>query len=306
MAEERPAAAADAERTASRLIIPQLGRKRLADLATEDITAWRNALAKEPARLRTRPGAPQNFKAAPTTKEAQRARKATVNRVWTTLRAALNRAFKSGHVQDDLAWRRVEPFKKVSARRPGHLSVAECKRLINAADPASGFRDLVQAALSTGCRFGELSALDVRDFQRGKLHIRTSKSGRPRDVVLSDEGIKFFERLAAGRPGNEPMLMRNGGRWQKSEQARPMREACKHAKITPAVGFHALRHSWASLAVMNAMPLMVVARNLGHADTRMVELHYGHLAESYIDKEIRDAAPVFGLKRDKKVAALPR
>jgi integrase len=102
------------------------------------------------------------------------------------------------------------------------------------------------------------------------------------------------------------MLMRNGGRWQKSEQARPMREACKHAKITPAVGFHALRHSWASLAVMNAMPLMVVARNLGHADTRMVELHYGHLAESYIDKEIRDAAPVFGLKRDKKVAALPR
>jgi hypothetical protein len=27
---------------------------------------------------------------------------------------------------------------------------------------------------------------------------------------------------------------------------------------------------------MNGMPLMVVAKNLGHVDTRMVEAHYGH------------------------------
>ena len=27
---------------------------------------------------------------------------------------------------------------------------------------------------------------------------------------------------------------------------------------------------------------MVVARNLGHADTRMVEKHYGHLTPSYV------------------------
>jgi hypothetical protein len=31
---------------------------------------------------------------------------------------------------------------------------------------------------------------------------------------------------------------------------------------------------------MNGVPLMVVAKNLGHADTRMVEKHYGHLAPS--------------------------
>ena len=41
-----------------------------------------------------------------------------------------------------------------------------------------------------------------------------------------------------------------------------MREACHHARITPAVGFHILRHTWASLAVMAGMPLMVVARDL--------------------------------------------
>jgi len=33
-------------------------------------------------------------------------------------------------------------------------------------------------------------------------------------------------------------------------------------------------------------PLMVVARNLGDADTRMVEKHYGHLATSYVREAI--------------------
>jgi hypothetical protein len=37
---------------------------------------------------------------------------------------------------------------------------------------------------------------------------------------------------------------------------------------------------------------MVVARNLGHADTRMVEKHYGHLATSYVREAIRAAKPL--------------
>jgi hypothetical protein len=46
---------------------------------------------------------------------------------------------------------------------------------------------------------------------------------------------------------------------------------------------------------MNGAPLLVVAKNLGHTDTRMVEKHYGHLAPSYIADAIRAAAPKFGL-----------
>ena len=46
---------------------------------------------------------------------------------------------------------------------------------------------------------------------------------------------------------------------------------------------------------MNGVPLMVVAKNLGHVDTRMVEKHYGHLSASYIADEIRRAAPRFGV-----------
>ena len=39
---------------------------------------------------------------------------------------------------------------------------------------------------------------------------------------------------------------------------------------------------------------IVVACSLGHADTRMVEKHYGHLSSSYAADEIRRAAPRFG------------
>src|SRR5262249_13317450 len=62
-------------------------------------------------------------------------------------------------------------------------------------------------------------------------------------------------------------IMMMGVSWSRSEQHRRMRAACAHAHITPAVGFHALRHTWASLACLARVPLLVVARNLGHADT---------------------------------------
>jgi hypothetical protein len=49
---------------------------------------------------------------------------------------------------------------------------------------------------------------------------------------------------------------------------------------------------------------MVVARNLGHADTRMVERHYGHLAPSFIADAIRAAAPKFGIKPETKLVPI--
>jgi integrase len=74
-----------------------------------------------------------------------------------------------------------------------------------------------------------------------------------------------------------------------------MRLAVTAAKIIPPITFHGLRHTWASLAVMAGMPLMIVARNLGHADTKMVERHYGHLAPSYVVDQVRQHAPRFGI-----------
>jgi hypothetical protein len=52
------------------------------------------------------------------------------------------------------------------------------------------------------------------------------------------------------------------------------------------------------------VPLIVVAKNLGHSDTRMVEKHYGHLAPSYIADAFRAGAPRFGATGNENVASI--
>jgi integrase len=275
-------------------ILPTLGKLKVSDLTTAQLNNWRDALAEAPALLRSKVGTKHNARPYPNTEEQRRARRATANKVVTILKAALNHSFNNDLIADDSAWRKFKSFRNVSSARSGYLTVSEAQRLINAADALSGFHDLLHAALLTGCRYGELCRLRVRDFANGKLAIQKSKTGKPRHVRLTDEGRKFFEQLTVGRDCDEWLLInrRLGREWRKSEQARPMRNACVRAKIPP-LGIHQMRHTYASLAVMGGVPLIVVADNLGHKDTRMVEKHYGHLTDDFKDKAIRECAPRF-------------
>jgi integrase len=280
-------------------IEPKLGDFQCNRLTTAELQKWLRDLASSPARLRSKKDAnkPNLRPLAKDDPEAVRRRRATANRILTVLKAALNRAWREGKISSDDAWRRVEPFEQADAARVRYLTVAEAKRLPNAA--YVDFRRLAQAALATGARYGELATVCASDFNSdsGTIHVRTSKSGKGRHIVLNDEGVALFKSLAAGKPGDALLLTKaDGSAWKKSDQARPMADACKRAKIKPAASFHILRHTWASHAVMNGVPLMVVARNLGHSDTRMVEKHYGHLAPSYIADAIRAGAPTFGIE----------
>jgi integrase len=280
-------------------ITPKLGDIECSRLSTAELQKWLRDLASSPARLRSKKNAkkPNLRPLAKDDPEAVRRRKATANRTLTVLKAALNRAWREGKIASDDGWRRVEPFEQADAARIRYLTVAEAKRLPNAADV--DFRRLAQAALASGARYGELATIYASDFNpdSGTIHVRTSKSGKGRHIVLNDEGVALFKSLAAGKPGDVLLLTKaDGSAWKKSDQARPMADACKRAKIKPAASFHILRHTWASHAVMNGVPLMVVARNLGHSDTRMVEKHYGHLAPSYIADAIRAGAPTFGIE----------
>jgi integrase len=283
----------DARTKANALIVPALGSFPVSDLTALQLRRWRDTLAASPPRVRTTQGAPQRHREV-TGEDAKRARRATVNRIWAILRAALNQAFRDNLVPSDAEWRKVKPFKKTDRARLRYLKVEEAKRLIKACPPE--FRALVRAALQTGCRYSELTRLTAEDFDpaTGTVHIRQSKSGDPRHVVLTDEGIALFRQLTTGRPGNAPILHKaDGSTWGYADQRKPMLDAVEQAKLEPAISFHGLRHTWASLAVMNGVPLLVVARNLGHTSTRMVETHYGHLAKDYITDAIRAGAPKF-------------
>jgi integrase len=285
-------------------IVPNLGDIQCERLTTTEVQRWLRELSARPARLRSKKDAKKpNFRELDKADhEAIRRRRASANRTLTVLKAALNRGWREGKIPSDEAWRRVELFEDVAAARVRYLTVAEAKRFLNACDP--DFRRLAQAALVTGARYGELAALRASDFNpdSGTIHVRTSKSGRGRHIVLNDEGTALFKSLSAGKSGDALLLTKSdSSAWNKSHQARPMAEACKRARITPSASFHILRHTWASLAVMAGASLMVAARNLGHADTRMVERHYGHLAPSYIADAIRAAAPKFDIEPDRKV-----
>jgi integrase len=219
-------------------------------------------------------------------------------------RAALNQAFRDDKTGTDVAWRTVKPFREVDAPRLRYFTKDEVRRLINAAQ--GDFRDLVKAALFTGCRYGELADLRAADFNRdsGTVFVGRSKSGKARHVVLTEEGRRFFETLTAGRPGDALMLAHaDGQEWLPSRQVRPMAEACKAASITGG-SFHILRHTAASHLVMGGVPLNVVAHNLGHADTRMTERHYAHLAPSYIAEMIRKFAPTFDAEDDSNIVSI--
>jgi integrase len=302
-----PHAVRDARSRAAVHILPALGTTKIAGLTTDRLRRWRDGMAKSAPRLRAGNGKAPRYRVVIDGDETKRQRRSSTNRTWTVLRAALNHAFRDGKVAIDTAWRKVQPFRNVDASRARYLAVTEGKRLINAADPE--FRPLVQAALATGCRYGELIRLRVHDFNpdSSTLAIRQSKSGQPRHVVLTDEGAALFTRLTAGRRGGEWLLYRADGKpWQASHQIRRMAEACARAKIEPAISFHGLRHTYASLATMNGVPLLVTAKNLGHSDTRMVERHYGHLAPSFVADAIRAGAPQFGLSKPGNVRPLGR
>lgn len=246
-----------------------LGSTKLEDLTAEQVRKWHAKLAKASARVRTKKGAEQKFRTNEDDPERERRRKSTANRILTILKAALNRSWRDGHVASDRAWRRVEPFKNVESARIRYLALDEATRFVNAAD--EDFRKLVRGALETGARYGELCGMLVADYNSdaGTVSVPDPKTGKPRHIVLSFDGVDFFDEITAGRGGAEPIFLKaDGSRWLTDHQSEPMRETNKRARISPPINFHGLRHTWASHAVMNGMPLLVVAKNLGHPSLR--------------------------------------
>jgi integrase len=284
---------------------PELGTVPLAKLTKGRIIGWHQKIAETPARLRTKPGAAQKYREADAGAEVVRRRRSTANRVLTILKAALNHAHRERRCASDDAWRTVRAFREADAARLRYLSDDEARRLTNACPP--DFRALVTAALLTGCRYGELTAMIGEDFNSdtGTVRVRTSKSGKPRHVVLTQEGRDFVAGLAAGKPGSAHLFLRaNGKPWAKSEQQRPLAAACAVARVEPAVNFHGLRHTYASRLAMREVPLAVIAAQLGHSDTRMVEKHYGHMSPSYLAQTVRAAFGSLGLVEPSNVVPI--
>lgn len=300
--------------TADKSIIPVLGAVEVSRLTRKQITEWRNDLANSPKSTRQKekpepvkrrkfkkPRPEKKVKEAPkppSSDDEKRARQATANRVMTILKASLNYAKAFGLVRcSDEPWRLAKKFKDVSVAREIYLQENEQQRLVNAIK-APDFKRLVSGALATGARYGELAAMVVGDFdpKSKTVLIRKGKNGKPRRVPLMPWGVDFFTRITAGRQGSETMFQRDAVErrklksgedpcaWRTSEQSRYMTAACKEAGL-PRMGFHQLRHSYASSLVSGKMSLFQVSKITGHS-VAILEKHYAHLAPSDLTKSL--------------------
>jgi integrase len=292
-----------------------LGKVEVAKLKAKQIKDWHSSLAESSPLTRSQAvdeatGRRRVREIDSNDPDVRRRRKASANRQLNVLKAVLNHAFhhppEGVVIPSRAAWEAVKPYREADAPKVRYLTDAEAIRLLNACD--QDFRELVTAALLTGCRYGELRRLKVRDFDEvaASLRIETSKAGRPRSVALSEEGVAHFHRLAVGRAGDDLLLVRaDGGAWQASQQLRRMEQASDRAKISPRVSFHILRHTYGSRLAMAGAPMAVIAAQLGHSGTRMTERHYAHLGPSYVADTFRAFFGDLGLaKPENEVVAM--
>ena len=264
-----------------RRIRDKLGDIEVDKLTKKDIEKWRNSLVRTDTK----------------DKELLRKSRYSTNRNLTILKAALNEALTNGHATSDLAWRTCKSFKNVNAPKIRYLSSKETKRLVNACEP--DFRLLVQCALLTGCRLGEILSMRVQDvdLEARTVHLPHTKSGIPRHVVLTDEGRTFFQQQVIGKKPNNLLLTKNDGElWGSNSQIRRMKDACAAARIDPPISFHILRHCYGASLAAKGVPLQIIAAALGHADTRMTERHYAHIAPSHVRDQIQKHLPKIGIK----------
>ena len=155
--------------------------------------------------------------------------------------------------------------------------------------------DIVRLLLLTGCRRGEIVRLRREEVKDDRLELGDSKTG-PRTVWLNAAARKVLARRMA--QGNGPRIGSGASSWVFPSTSDPSRHQHYGLRLWPAirreagigdVRLHDLRHTVASQAVLNGVPLTVTARLLGHSDVRMT-MRYAHVG----DREIEAAAERVG------------
>ena len=143
----------------------------------------------------------------------------------------------------------------------------------------------VRLLMLTGMRRDEVRDLEWEQvaWRQKVLRLVDSKTGK-RDVVVSDEVMALLGEIAAAKGNPRRGLVVCSKRGKKLYSLdRSWAHARKLAGL-PDVRLHDLRHSVASDAIMNGVPLEVVGKMLGHKNYRTTQ-RYAHIA----DYVLRDA-----------------
>jgi len=230
----------------------------------------------------------QDFKA---TKISEGMSKKSINNLLTVLHRLLVVARKRGMIET------VPEFEWFKVERPDFdfLKFEESDRLLAATASEPEWRCMILVALRTGMRQGELLGLrweDV-DLVAGRIMVRQNrvrglvgspKSGKPREIPLGDEVLATLKEHRHLR--GELVFCDLGGRpLTKGESKWPLWRACKKAGLR-RIGWHVLRHTFASHLAMRGAPLKAIQELLGHSTIAMT-MRYAHLAPEVARDAVR-------------------
>jgi integrase len=232
------------------------------------------------------PGDIEQYKAA---KLAANLSPKTVNNQLTVLSKCLRTAAEWG----DLAT--VPRVRLLRARsvRLDFLSRAEAARLL-AADAPNPWRLMVLIALRTGMRLGELVALDWADVDleagtvtvcrsRWRHVLDATKNYRARHIPIAAD----LRTLLLAQPSRAGLVLRSsvtGHHLSQKSATRALRRLCASAGVRP-VGWHILRHTFASHLAAASVPVPAIRELLGHS-TITTTMRYAHLAPSALRSAI--------------------
>ena len=142
---------------------------------------------------------------------------------------------------------------------------------------------VIRLLMLTGCRFGEIVSLEW-DWIRGKrIHLPDSKSG-PRTVWLSSAARAVIDAIPRYSP-DCPFLFPARPPTRHIDNFEYQWHRIRNEADLPGLRIHDLRHNWASVAAMNGVDMVTVAKLLGHALVETTE-RYTHLS----DQTVADAA----------------
>lgn len=220
----------------------------------------------------------------------------TVNLALISVRGLLKRAVEDGHI---LALPPIKSLPKGPTRKRDLITPEQFGRLLAAARACSKngaqLADFLQFLAFSGCREQEALRLkwDDVDFAGRRLLVGRdglSKNGEARTLEFSPQLEAHLRDMAGRRPPDCDWLFPSPQRGDRDIRAQTLRPSFKLARQSvglPHLGFHDLRHYFASMCVMNGIDFMTTAAWLGHKDGGiLVGKVYGHL----LDEHRRQAA----------------
>jgi integrase len=209
---------------------------------------------------------------------------ATIRHVLSVVRQAFNKAILWG------LWQGNNPCKGVKFPVPNNerirfLTREEAERLLKALQTENPILESIATfSLYGGLRLGEVLQLNWGDVDKKHsiLHVVDTKTKEPRPVFIEEPIRKLLDKLDPAKP-NEP-LFNIQDKWPVAWVSKQFKSVVDSLGFNEGVTdprqrvyFHTLRHTFASWAVMDGVPLYTVGKALGHKTTTMTQ-RYAHLA----------------------------